>query len=232
MKDFNQNSIFVFKDKKLYGKIKGQSFYKNAKNSFMLANECWDELLDLLPQGLDLEIMKNAFGLKDEKELFAYITNTTGDFSFCQTSEYKSKKPKPSTLKTQNFAFPNELELFINIDYSQLYAHSGTKPNQMLSLSGYQHKLQVMINEKELKEAYGDFILKPASQELSKAAINEHLNTTFLREFGFDVPFNAIIYDSRYGEYSYLIKRFDIGKKGEKRELISLNALMRSKRPA
>ena len=100
--------------------------------------------------------------------------------------------------------------------------------NQKLSISGYQHKLQILIDQKEIKEYYSNFILKTASRELSKVAINEHLNTTFLKEFGFEIPFNAIIFDERFGEYSYIIKRFDIDKNSKKIPQISLNALMKS----
>lgn len=129
----------------------------------------------------------------------------------------------------KKFFFPNELNLNINIDYSQMYpASHQSSQNQKLSISGYQHKLQIIIEKNQIKESYSNFILKPASRELSKVAINEHLNTTFLKEFGFEIPFNAIIFDERFGEYSYIIKRFDIDKNSKKIPQISLNALMKS----
>ena len=51
----------------------------------------------------------------------------------------------------------------------------------------------------------------------------------FMRKLGFEVPFNAIVYDERFDSYHYLIKRFDIDENGKKLPQISLNALMREK---
>lgn len=97
---------------------------------------------------------------------------------------------------------------------------------QQLSISGYQHKLQVNIIDGIIKEYYGDFILKPYSDKYSQLPENEHLNVSFMREFGFEVPFNALIYDERKDIFHYLIKRFDIDENGNKLPQISLNALM------
>ena len=100
---------------------------------------------------------------------------------------------------------------------------------QNLSLSGYQHKLQVSIIDNVIKESYGDFILKPNNKRFWDLPINEHLNVSFMKEFGFEVPFNVIAYDEYRQEYHYLIKRFDIDDKGNKLPQISLNTLMKSK---
>ena len=98
---------------------------------------------------------------------------------------------------------------------------------QNLSLSGYQHKLQVNIIDNIIKIGYGDFILKPNHEKFFKLPINEHLNVSFMKEFGFEVPFNALAYEEYDKEYHYLIKRFDIDENGNKLPQISLNALMK-----
>lgn len=222
--------LYIFKSEKLYAKIENKKLFKLSKDNLFIEDEnSWDELLDILPQGQDLIIMKNSFNLQDDKEIFYFLKNPIGDFYFSTSQEYKEGDLKLSNLKNEKISFPNELNLNINIDYSQMYpASHQSSQNQKLSISGYQHKLQIIIEKNQIKESYSNFILKPASRELSKVAINEHLNTTFLKEFGFDIPFNAIIFDERFGEYSYIIKRFDIDKNSKKIPQISLNALMKS----
>ena len=229
-KNLLNETLYIFKNEKLYGKIENKRLFKLDQDNLFIENENnWDELLDILPQGKDLNIMKNSFNLKDDKEIFYFLKNPIGDFYFSTSQEFKPDDLKLSTIKDEKISFPNELMLSINIDYSQMYPTSHhSSQNQKLSISGYQHKLQILIDQKEIKEYYSNFILKPASRELSKVAINEHLNTTFLKEFGFEIPFNAIIFDERFGEYSYIIKRFDIDKNSKKIPQISLNALMKS----
>lgn len=227
---FLNETLYIFKSEKLYGKIENKKLFKLQKdNSFICDENAWNELLDILPQGKDLIIMKNSFNLQDDKELFYFLKNSIGDFYFSTSQDFKADDLKLSTIKNEKISFPNELTLDINIDYSQMYPTTNySSQNQKLSISGYQHKLQIIIDEKEIKEYYSNFILKPANKELSKIAINEHLNTTFLKELGFEIPFNAIIFDERFGEYSYIIKRFDIDENAKKIPQISLNALMKS----
>ena len=226
---FNE-TLYIFKSEKLYGKIENKKLFRlDKENLFIEDMNGWNELLDILPQGQDLTIMKNSFNLKDDKEVFYFLKNPIGDFYFSTSQEYKADHLKLSNLENEKITFPNELNLNINIDYSQMYpASHQSSQNQKLSISGYQHKLQIIIEENQIKESYSNFILKPASRDLSKVAINEHLNTTFLKELGFEIPFNAIIFDKRFGEYSYIIKRFDIDKNSKKIPQISLNALMKS----
>lgn len=229
-KNLLNETLYIFKSEKLYGKIENKKLFRlDKENLFIEDMNGWNELLDILPQGQDLTIMKNSFNLKDDKEVFYFLKNPIGDFYFSTSQEYKADHLKLSNLENEKIAFPNELNLNINIDYSQMYpASHQSSQNQKLSISGYQHKLQIIIEENQIKESYSNFILKPASRDLSKVAINEHLNTTFLKELGFEIPFNAIIFDERFGEYSYIIKRFDIDKNSKKIPQISLNALMKS----
>ena len=206
-KNLLNETLYIFKSEKLYGKIENKRLFKLHQDNLFIENENnWDELLDILPQGKDLTIMKNSFNLKDDKEIFYFLKNPIGDFYFSTSQEFKPDDLKLSTIKDEKISFPNELMLSINIDYSQMYPTSHhSSQNQKLSISGYQHKLQILIDQKEIKEYYSNFSLKPASRELSKVAINEHLNTTFLKEFGFEIPFNAIIFDERFGEGNYKV---------------------------
>lgn len=221
---------YIYKQNKLYGKIDGGQFFAYKDNEYVLDDLGLAQITDILPEGIDLQIMLRAFNKQNPIELLPYLKNTIGDFSFSHSAD-KTHFGKPIM---SNFAlehkFPNVLPCKMDIVPSHLnpsiYAPNGI---QNLSLSGYQHKLQVGIIDSVIKESYGDFILKPCSDKYYDLPINEHLNVSFMREFGFEVPFNAIVYDERQREYHYLIKRFDIDKNGEKLPQISLNSLMKSK---
>ena len=220
--------IYIFKAKKLYAKLQGEEYFLYKNNEFILSNENISEILDILPEGIDLKIMLEAFNAKKAIELLPYLKNTIGDFEFCASMDVNALKPKLSTLLLDD-SFPNILECKIDIKEQILAPISRTKQQaQKLSLSGYQHKIQACIIDGVIMQDYGDFILKPRNPKFSNLAVNEHLNLSFMREFGFEVPFNALVFDERFRDYHYLIKRFDINERGEKIPLISLNALMRS----
>ena len=228
--DSNDREIYIYKNQKLYGKM------QNRKLSLYIGNDEYikddktlrSELMDILPEGIDLSIMMNLFNKEEAIELLPFLKNTIGDFDFSYSNiKTHFDKPIKSNLALKN-QFLNILSCEMDIVPSHLYPRIDT-PNgiQQLSISGYQHKLQVSIVDDEIKENYGDFILKPDNKRFWDLAINEHLNVSFMREFGFEVPFNAIIFDKERKVYHYLIKRFDIDENGNKLPQISLNALMR-----
>lgn len=227
----NQNKeIYIYKQQKLYGKVERGQYYLFENDDYILANDKVSEITDILPEGIDLQIMLNSFNAKQPIELLPYLKNTIGDFDFStQADKTHFDKPIMSNIALEP-KFPNILPCKIDIPPSHLepsiYAPNGI---QKLSLSGYQHKLQVSIIDNVIKEEYGDFILKPNSERFWDLPINEHLNVSFMKEFGFEVPFNAIVYEEYNKEYHYLIKRFDIDENGNKLPQISLNALMQDK---
>lgn len=227
----NQNKeIYVYKQQKLYGKVERGQFYLLENGNYVLNDGGTSELVDILPEGIDLQIMLRAFNIENPIELLPYLKNTIGDFDF-STSPNKTYFDKPVLSNiTLEPKFPNILPYKIDIPPSHLepsiYAPNGI---QKLSLSGYQHKLQISIIDNIIKEDYGDFILKPNSDRFWDLPLNEHLNISFMKEFGFEVPFNAIVYEEYNKEYHYLIKRFDIDENGNKLPQISLNALMKDK---
>ena len=226
----DKNIIYVFKSNNLYGKIDNGDYYL-LKDEFILANEQKDEILDIIPEGIDLKLMLKTFNTNQKTDILPFLINPIGDFSFGFSENPPLQKHISSDLKC-DFTYPNILDSSIDIPSITLNPDENTDIHrnkiQRLSLSGYQHKLQVSIINNTIKEDYADFILKPAG-EISLLAINEHLHMNFMRELGFKMPFNAIVYDDRIKEYHYLIKRFDIDKNGHKIPQISLNALMKSK---
>jgi serine/threonine-protein kinase HipA len=92
-----------------------------------------------------------------------------------------------------------------------------------MSLSGYQHKLQVVVDGDTLRAPKNDenanFFIKPydpiKADEKSEyyfphIAINEHLHMSFAKnELGFDVPMSGIFKRESDREYHYFIKYFD-----------------------
>ncbi|MGX2972652.1 HipA domain-containing protein [Helicobacter sp. T3_23-1059] len=225
------NVTYIYRQQKLYGKVEKGKYYLFENGDYALANDKVSEITDILPEGIDLQIMLNSFNAKNPIELLPYLKNTIGDFDF-STSPNKTQFDKPimSNLAVES-KFPNILDAKVDITYNllhpQLSMDAKQENIQNLSLSGYQHKLQVNIIDNVIKIGYGDFILKPNHARFFKLPINEHLNVSFMKEFGFEVPFNALAYEKYDKEYHYLIKRFDIDKDGNKLPQISLNALMK-----
>lgn len=129
----------------------------------------------------------------------------------------------------QDLRYPCELKISLNVPQNYLSPQPDLRlEEQIFSLSGHQHKLQAVINANELRLGYGDMILKPANPAYAFLAINEHLHTSFVRECGFEVPFNAVIWDEAQKDYAFIINRFDVGEHGKKLPQITLNALMKS----
>ena len=226
-------STYVYKQNKLYGKIEEGRFFIYKDNEYALDDIGLAEITDILPEGIDLQIMLRSFNKQNPIELLPYLKNTIGDFSFSRLEKNKSNDNVILSNIEITDKFPNVLHCDIDISTSFLvspqYLDLSIGKKQMLSLSGYQHKLQVSIVNNTITDNYGDFILKPCSDKYYDLPINEHLNVSFMREFGFEVPFNALVYDERQKEYHYLIKRFDIDENGDKLPQISLNSLMKSK---
>lgn len=225
---------YVFKSEKLYGYIQGEDlFLFDDENNEIKSNEKWDELFDILPEGIDLKIMLNSYNIQDsKKELFMYLKNPIGDYYFSGSRKYQNELVLSDPIKESNEIL-HVLNYDIKIGNLRLYPDSEISAKnreiQQLSISGYQHKLQVGIFNNEIKESYSNFILKPANSELPFVALNEHLHTKFMGELGFNTPFSGVIYDEKVKDFHYIAKRFDIDESGNKRAQISLNALMKSK---
>ena len=229
--DNQSNVTYIYKQQKPYAKVEKGQYYLFENDDYILANDKISEITDILPEGIDLQIMLNSFNAKNPIELLPYLKNTIGDFDF-STIENKTNFDEPTMSNIiLEPKFPNILDAKVDIIFSLLHPHfamdAKQKNIQNLSLSGYQHKLQVNIIDNIIKIGYGDFILKPNHERFFKLPINEHLNVSFMKEFGFEVPFNALAYEKCDKEYHYLIKRFDIDENGNKLPQISLNALMK-----
>lgn len=227
-----ETATYVYKDNKLYARILKNEYSLYIDKKFISKNDEIDEILDILPEGVDLEIMKRSFNTKNKLELFSYLKNPIGNFKFSKSFKAELKEDIVISNLDKKNTFPNILNAKIDIEYESLKADDDLDikllNTQRLSISGYQHKLQVSILDNIIAENYSDYILKSANEYLN-LAVNEHMHMEFMRKLGFEVPFNAIVYDERFDSYHYLIKRFDIDENGKKLLQISLNALMREK---
>ena len=260
--------IEILKGGEIFGCIENSKFYIFTAGNFKLSDDL-SELLDILPEGYDLDILKANF-LCDELEFFGLLKNTIGDFEFVTDDIYKQRlspfvqrldnkfdklggafshfnkdvktndeyvnikitrlsSPKLSNFKESKQVYPCELKKSIKVPENYMSPKADLRlDKEIFSLSGYQHKLQAVIKNGDLFLDYGDMILKPPNPSYPFLAINEHLHTSFLRECGFEVPFNAVLWCDEQKDYAFVINRFDIDKNAKKLPQITLNALMKS----
>ncbi|OOF61615.1 type II toxin-antitoxin system HipA family toxin [Rodentibacter sp. Ppn85] len=94
-----------------------------------------------------------------------------------------------------------------------------TKPKkqQGMSISGFQPKLQLIINENQFNsiDQQGNYILKPSPDNYPFLAENEHATMRVMAELGFEVPVNRLFpfaSESAEKELAFVIKRFDRDK--------------------
>jgi serine/threonine-protein kinase HipA len=86
-----------------------------------------------------------------------------------------------------------------------------------LSISGVQPKLSVRLDGNKLLPVVrdGQFILKPQTQEFSELPQNEYLCMQMGKKFGINTA-DCLLLELPDGSLSYLVKRFDRARKGQK----------------
>ena len=92
--DNKSQTTYIYKQQKLYGKVERGQYYLFENGDYILANDKVSEITDILPEGIDLQIMMNSFNAKQPIELLPYLKNTIGDFDF-STSPDKTYFDKP-----------------------------------------------------------------------------------------------------------------------------------------
>jgi len=222
---------------------------------------------NLLPESEQLEYLKAKHTIKNTIGVLLYLDNIHGSFEFYTVDDFKEKsfikeevfvynKVIQSILEN-NYTFPNILEGYtLNIAKEKLYPKE-FKNEKITGLSGFQYKFGVTLDKekktiKYIEDGECEYIMKPYNhsystfQPFNKDAsyipyllINEHLFMSLARDFGFKVPYNAIIKDGK--DYHYIIKRYDrfdslkidhqeiltlLGKhSGEKYKILAVDAL-------
>lgn len=88
------------------------------------------------------------------------------------------------------------------------------KKQQGMSISGFQPKLQLIIENEQFNsiDQQGSYILKPSPEDYPFLAENEHATMRVMAELGFDVPANGLfpfLEEPSKTELAFVIKRFD-----------------------
>lgn len=95
----------------------------------------------------------------------------------------------------------------------QDFSISLPQKQQGMSISGYQPKLQLIIQNGQFQtiNQQGDYILKPSPEDYPFLAENEHATMSVMRELGFNVPPNGLFpfQSENETEFTFVIKRFD-----------------------
>jgi len=196
---------------------------------------CFVDFEECLPEGIDRKILIDKVGNATEFFLLAHNDYSKNDLIFSlQPLEFVQKlKPHSYLVNKEKILgknkFPNVLKYTIDIDDISLFPTlhmdetEELKHVRTMSLSGYQHKLQVVLDGDTIRTPKNgedaNFFIKPydpiKADESSKyyfphIAINEHLHMSFAKnKLGFDVPMSGIFKRDSDKEYHYFIKYFD-----------------------
>ena len=196
---------------------------------------CFVDFEECLPVGVDRDILIEKAKNATEFFLLKHNDYSSNDLIFSPTKICFDKE-----VQGQNYliskdeilgknSFPNVLSLEIMLDEKTLFPSKfmtdGEELKQIrtMSLSGYQHKLQVIIEDDKIRVPKDDenvfYFIKPYHPQKAEKesdyyfphiAINEHLHLTFAKnELGFDVPQSGIFKRVEDKEYHYIIKYFD-----------------------
>jgi len=195
---------------------------------------CFVDFEELLPEGIDREILIEKTGNATEFFLLANNNYSSNDLILSQEPIVFDKKIKTESylLRKEKIlgknSFPNVYEFDVKLDKKSLFPHEYINDDEIteirtISLSGYQHKLQVVIENgvinvpQEKQEV--EYFIKPyhpqkadqhSSYYFPHIAINEHLHMTFAKnELGFDVPKSGLFKSKEDEEYHYIVKYFD-----------------------
>ncbi|QKJ22433.1 type II toxin-antitoxin system HipA family toxin [Poseidonibacter lekithochrous] len=190
---------------------------------------------NMLPEHDQKKLLVSQNDITNDIDILAYLDNIHGSFEFYTDETIKQFEPeewetfnfneKAKEILNNDYEFPNILSDYtLDIDPSTLYP-TELANSRVIGLSGYQYKFSVLLDDKTKTITHdssksSNYFMKPYSKYYStfmprdKARsyipyllINEHLFMTIARDFGFDVPYSAII---KHGvDYHYIIKRYD-----------------------
>lgn len=226
-------TFYVYKSRKLCGKVEKNRFFEFDGIGFSTIpndKEMW-KLEDLLPEGIDLDILKKRNPGNSLGSLIYYLDNSIGDYHF-NTKMFKKGLPEiPPTHKMSDYDFNDELvidvnnRIALNLLYLEIRKDTDFSNTQQFSLSGYQHKFQGFIKNGNIMDDYGDLIIKPNQERYPNLPINETLHTRLFEKFGLGRVINGCIKDNNFQVYHYFIKRFDFNEKNNRKDMVSLHGL-------
>ncbi len=196
---------------------------------------CFVDFEECLPEGIDKEILIEKTQNATEFFLLGHNDYSANDLIFSPAKICFDEKIEPQSYLMNKDeilgknSFPNILSLEVLLDektlFPSLYMADGEQLKQIrtMSLSGYQHKLQVIIEDDKIRVPKENenvfYFIKPYHPQKADEdsdyyfphiAINEHLHLSFAKnELGFDVPQSGIFKRPHDKEYHYIIKYFD-----------------------
>jgi serine/threonine-protein kinase HipA len=200
-----------------------------------IQKSCFNDFEEMLPEGVDKEILIEKSGNATEFFLLAHNNYANNDliFSDCKLI-FEQKMIKPISYSTHKDRilgendFPNILDIKVLLDDKSLFPHryfntKDIKDIRTISLSGYQHKIQVVLENGTIRLPKNsenvNYFIKPyhpskadykSNYYFPHIAINEHLHLSFAKnELGFDVPESGLFKRKEDAEYHYIIKYFD-----------------------
>jgi len=219
------NYYFVYsesyKGKSLIGLVNNGTIIRNSELFYVFEN--------LIPESHRREKHIDILKFEDLADSLTTLLNTHGSYEFVYTYElFKYKKvtdKRPNWLTVKNkilssYSYPNLLDMQLDISDEILEDKS---KHDYSSLSGYQNKIDVNIDEETKKISIDTknphYLLKPFNKNIGhyfgdknsyypQALVNEHLFMSFAKnELLLDVPYNGLIYHN--SQFHYIIKRFD-----------------------
>lgn len=230
-----ENYYFAYDTDFLLGGRYGVKFEMPINFKIYTSKSCFVDFEESLPEGIDRKILIDKASNATEFFLLLHNDYSKNDLVFSPSAlefgrEVKSQSylsGKDKILGTNTF--PNILKYDVDIDDVSLFPSKfmsnseEIKHVRTMSLSGYQHKLQVVIKDNTIRVAKNEdnakFFIKPydtlKADENSEyyfphIAINEHLHMSFAKnELGFDVPMSGVFKREQDKEYHYFIKYFD-----------------------
>jgi serine/threonine-protein kinase HipA len=230
-----ENYFFAYDTKYLLNIKHNVKFQMPFSFETFIQNSCFVDFEEFIAEGDDRKILIEKAKNATEFFLLEYTDYSLNDMIFS-----KEKLSFDAELKNENYLtnkekilgknkFPNILKYDININDSVLFPSNyldndeKIKEIRTMSLSGYQHKLQIVIENNTLRvpknEEDVNYFVKPyhplkadekSDYYFPHIAINEHLHLTFAKnELDFDVPLSGIFKRDEDKEYHYFIKYFD-----------------------
>lgn len=138
--------------------------------------------------------------------------------SYCRiTLQQLTEKEKKTGYSLSGIKqFTTEKDFIPQLDFSRSEFTFAPKMQKGMSISGYQPKLQLIIENKKFRtmSQRGTFILKPSPVDYAYLAENEHATMQVMKALGFNVPINGLFpfkkeTELEKEEFAYIIKRFD-----------------------
>jgi len=219
---------------KYFDDISKNSYLNGIKEKENFSDTLFSIFENLLPENEQLAALKAKHKINNQIEVLLYLNNIHGSFEFYTPEEFKTQNfsldeifiygEKREEILEQNYQFPNILDYTLDIPDEKLYPVEFNN-NKLTGLSGFQYKFSVVVDKENNVVSYdssdkSEYIMKPYNKGYSTykrddkdssyipyLLINEHLFMSFAREFGFRVPYNAII--KHESDYHYIIKRYD-----------------------